>query len=103
MGSRPLGIPSLAPAGVPTGAVGTCTPTATCDDLPRLSQRRPRACLALLKERWERDGLGTSEEVPARQFRLHLHRDIGHLAAPQSIRSISNLIRLATEKNAAAS
>src|SRR5579863_2414215 len=35
--------------------------------------------LALLKERCERDGLGTSEEVLARQFRLHLHRGIGYL------------------------
>ena len=32
--------------------------------------------LALLKERCERDGLGTSEEVLARQLRLHLHRGI---------------------------
>ena len=32
--------------------------------------------LALLKERCERDGLGTSDDVLARQFRLHLHR--GH-------------------------
>ena len=30
--------------------------------------------LALLKERCERDGLRTSEEIPARQLRLHLHR-----------------------------
>jgi DNA sulfur modification protein DndE len=33
--------------------------------------------LALLKERCELDGLGTSEEVLARQVRLHLHRGIG--------------------------
>ena len=49
--------------------------------------------LALLKERCERDELGTSEEVLARQFRLHLHRGIGCLAAPQSIRSIGDLIQ----------
>jgi DNA sulfur modification protein DndE len=53
--------------------------------------------LALLKERCERDGLGTSEDVLARQLRLHLHRGIGYLAAPQSIRSISDVIRLAGE------
>jgi DNA sulfur modification protein DndE len=33
--------------------------------------------LALLKERCELDGLGSSEEVLARQVRLHLHRGIG--------------------------
>jgi DNA sulfur modification protein DndE len=54
--------------------------------------------LALLKERCERDGLGSSEEVLARQFRLHLHRGIGYLAAPQSIRSIADLVRLVTEE-----
>jgi DNA sulfur modification protein DndE len=53
--------------------------------------------LAVLKERCERDGLGSSDEVVARQFRLHLHRGIGYLAAPQSIRSIRDLIALATE------
>ncbi len=52
--------------------------------------------LALLKERCERDGLGSSDEILARQFRLHLHRGIGYLAAPQSIRSIGDLIQLAT-------
>ncbi len=54
--------------------------------------------LALLKERCERDGLGCSDDVLARQFRLHLHRGIGYLAAPQSIRSIVDLIKLATEE-----
>jgi DNA sulfur modification protein DndE len=53
--------------------------------------------LALLKERCQRDGLGTSEDVLGRQFRLHLHRGIGYLAAPQTIRSITDLIRLATD------
>ena len=51
--------------------------------------------LALLKERCERDGLGSSDDVLARQFRLHLHRGIGYLAAPQAIRSIADLIELA--------
>src|SRR4051812_42843201 len=40
--------------------------------------------LAVLKERCERDGLGTSDEVLARQFRLHLHRGIGYLATPHA-------------------
>jgi DNA sulfur modification protein DndE len=54
--------------------------------------------LALLKERCERDGLGTSEEVLGRQFRLHLHRGISYLATPQLVRSIADLVRLAVER-----
>jgi DNA sulfur modification protein DndE len=53
--------------------------------------------LALIKERCQRDGLGTAEEVLARQFRLHLHRGIGYLAAPQIVRSIADLVRSALE------
>ena len=55
--------------------------------------------LALLKERCEADGLGTSEEVLARQFRLHLHRGIGYLATPHLVRSIADFVRLAGEGN----
>jgi DNA sulfur modification protein DndE len=51
--------------------------------------------LALLKERCEADGLGTSDEVLARQCRLHLHRGIGYLATPHLVRSIADLVRLA--------
>jgi DNA sulfur modification protein DndE len=51
--------------------------------------------LALLKERCVQDGLDTSDEVLARQLRLHVHRGIGYLASPQTIRSIADLIRLA--------
>ena len=51
--------------------------------------------LALLKERCEQDGLGTSEEVLGRQLRLHLHRGISYLAAPHQIRSLADLVRLA--------
>jgi DNA sulfur modification protein DndE len=54
--------------------------------------------LALLKERCERDGLGSSDELLAKQFRLHLHRGIGYLAAPHAIRSIADLVRLAVEE-----
>jgi DNA sulfur modification protein DndE len=51
--------------------------------------------LALLKERCAADGLGTSDEVLGRQFRLHLHRGISYLATPQAVRSIADLLRLA--------
>lgn len=51
--------------------------------------------LALLKERCERDGLGTSDDVLSKQFRLHLHRGISYLATPHAIRGIADLIRLA--------
>jgi DNA sulfur modification protein DndE len=49
--------------------------------------------LALLKQRCQRDGLGTSDEVLAMQFRLHLHRGIGYLAADRRIKSISDLLK----------
>jgi DNA sulfur modification protein DndE len=54
--------------------------------------------LALLKERCERDGLGTSDEALSRQFRLHLHRGIGYLATPQLVRSVADLVQLALEE-----
>jgi DNA sulfur modification protein DndE len=58
--------------------------------------------LALLKERCVRDGLGTGDEVLLRQFRLHLHRGISHLATPHAVRSIGDLVRLAVEQSATA-
>ncbi len=58
--------------------------------------------LALLQERCQRDGLGTSDEVLARQFRLHLHRGIGYLATPPTIRSIADLVRLVVGESGAA-
>jgi len=51
--------------------------------------------LALLKERLVRDGFELSEKELNRQFRLHLHRGIGYLASPNTIRSIADLVRLA--------
>jgi hypothetical protein len=39
--------------------------------------------LALLKARCVRDGLDTGDETLLRQFRLHLYRGIGYVAAPQ--------------------
>jgi DNA sulfur modification protein DndE len=50
--------------------------------------------LSLLKERCEKDGITTSDDVLLKQFRLHLHRGISHLATPQAVRSIGDLIRL---------
>jgi DNA sulfur modification protein DndE len=52
--------------------------------------------LALLKERCICDGVCVSDEVIARHFRSHLHRGISYLATPQMIRSISELVKLAT-------
>lgn len=56
--------------------------------------------MALLKERCEQDGLGTSEDILSRQFRLHLHRGIGYLATPHMIRSIADLVRLVVDDRA---
>jgi DNA sulfur modification protein DndE len=49
--------------------------------------------LALLKARCLRDGLDTSEETLAVQFRLHLHRGIGYLFADKKMRDIGGLFR----------
>lgn len=49
--------------------------------------------LALLKERCRRDHLETTDEVLATQFRLHLHRGIGYLAADKNLKSIQALIK----------
>ena len=57
--------------------------------------------LALLQERCSRDGLGTEDDVLARQFRLHLHRGIAYLATPHAIRSIGDLVRQAVEEQEA--
>src|ERR1700730_182416 len=51
--------------------------------------------LAVLKERCAGEGLELSDEVLLRQFRLHLHRGIAHLATPQGMGSIGDLVRLA--------
>lgn len=56
--------------------------------------------LAVLKERCERDGLGTSDDVLQRQFRLHLHRGVSYLATPNAIRGISDLIGLVLDEAA---
>jgi DNA sulfur modification protein DndE len=56
---------------------------------------------ALLKERCVLDGMGTSDDVLARQFRLHLHRGIGYLATPHAINSIIDLVKLAMKESMA--
>jgi DNA sulfur modification protein DndE len=50
--------------------------------------------LALLKERCVQDGQEISDKELNRHFRLHLHRGISYLAAPNVIRSIADLIAL---------
>ncbi len=52
---------------------------------------------AILMERTIRDGREPSSENLNRQFRLHLHRGISYLATPNKIRSISDLVALATK------
>jgi DNA sulfur modification protein DndE len=53
--------------------------------------------MSLLKERCEQDGLDGTAETLNRQFRLHLHRGIGYLATPNKIRSIGDLVALASD------
>lgn len=49
--------------------------------------------LALIKARCRKDGLGVDESTVQEQFRLHLHRGLGYLAADKEIRSIDGLAR----------
>ncbi len=56
--------------------------------------------LALLKERCRRDKLGVSEEILAAQFRLHLHRGLGTLAADKRLKNIADLVARATTVSA---
>lgn len=51
---------------------------------------------ALLRQRCQEDGLGTSDEVLTTQFRLHLHRGLAYLAADRRLKSISDLVKRAT-------
>lgn len=48
--------------------------------------------LALLKERCRTDGLALDGPILQEQFRLHLHRGLGYLAADRTVRSISGLV-----------
>ncbi|MCT7949349.1 DNA sulfur modification protein DndE [Ancylothrix sp. C2] len=47
-----------------------------------------------LKQRCQKDKLGTDKETLATQFRLHLHRGIGYLAGEQKLKKIEDLIQL---------
>jgi len=60
--------------------------------------------LAIVKERCDADGLDpTDEKVVGSQFRLHLHRGIGYLATPGSIKGIDDIVRLTLNPPAKAS
>ena len=48
---------------------------------------------ALLTQRCRDDGLDLTEDVLATQFRLHLHRGIGYLAADRKLKTIADLFR----------
>lgn len=52
--------------------------------------------LALLKQRCMRDGLDVENKTLANQFRLHLNRGIGYLAGNRRLKSIVDLVELAT-------
>ena len=49
--------------------------------------------LALIKQRCLQDDLGIDDATVQEQFRLHLHRGLGYLAADRAVRSISGLAR----------
>ena len=53
--------------------------------------------LALLVERCHKDGITLNERELGRQFRLHLHRGIGYLAAPGIVQSVADLTRIAVD------
>ena len=50
-----------------------------------------------LKQRCQKDNLGTDKETLAIQFRLHLHRGIGYLAGEQKLKKIEDLMQLTLE------
>ena len=52
---------------------------------------------ALVRERCVSDGLKASDEVVAKQFRLHLHRGLSYLATPNAVRNIGDLVAMASE------
>ena len=47
-----------------------------------------------LKQRCDRDGLGTDKDTLKHQFTLHLHRGIGYLAGDNKIEQIEDLVSL---------
>ncbi len=48
---------------------------------------------ALLKQRCKQDGLSINAQTLSTQFRFHLHRGIGYLAADKNIKDISSLLQ----------
>ncbi|MGP4022907.1 DNA sulfur modification protein DndE [Actinomadura sp. 3N407] len=52
--------------------------------------------LALLKQRCITDGREPTEETISHALTIHIHRGIGHLAGRQNLKSISDLIFLAS-------
>ena len=58
---------------------------------------------ALLKERCFQDGLSIDTETLQHQFRLHLHRGISYMAAPNYVKTISSLINLSRHEPSPAS
>lgn len=58
--------------------------------------------LALLKQRCKRDGYALTDAVLHEQFRLHLHRGLGYLAANRAVRSIDGLASMPSGAPAAA-
>lgn len=54
---------------------------------------------ALVTQRCINDGLGTEPETLAQQFRLHLHRGISYLAAPNFIKTCFDLLSLVEENS----
>jgi len=51
--------------------------------------------IVALKQGCHSDSLGTERETLATQFRLHLHRGIGYLAADPAIGGIEDLVEIA--------
>jgi DNA sulfur modification protein DndE len=51
-----------------------------------------------LKQRCYRDGIAINQENLATQFRLHLHRGIGYLAADSRIKGVDSLTQVALER-----
>ena len=69
------------------------------NDVTSFRRRISRTLPRVLKERLVRDGIEQSDKELNRQFRLHLHRGIGYLASPNTIRSVADLIRLPFGEN----
>jgi len=51
-----------------------------------------------LKQRCHSDGLGTDKATLATQFRLHLHRGIGYLAGDPNLKTIADLMAIASAR-----